>query len=80
MALVIAGLPLPGLDGRLWMGWPSLCKVMAATRQFAGVIMHAHVTFSNEVKTLMQTPLDFDNVRVPCDVRRVGVRNLGWTP
>ena len=44
------------------------------------VVMQSISKLGNEVKTLSQQPLDFDRVRAPCDVRRLGVRNLGWTP
>ena len=57
-----------------------MSKIMHNMSSAAMQVMQAIVSFGNEVKTLKQRPLRFDQVRVPCDVRRRGARNLGWTP
>ena len=77
---VMSVLPLAGLRADLWTGWAPLSAVVRAIPDFLGTFTRAVKKIANEVKTLQQNPLTFDQVRVPCDVRRVGVRNIGWMP
>ena len=77
---VMSVLPLPTMDGSLWTGWAPLSHLVRGIPMFAAVFSRAVGKISNEVKTLQQQPLQFSQVRVPCDVRRIGVRNLEWTP
>ena len=77
---VMCVLPVQGLQGNLWVGWQPLSMLMRASASFSTTVQHAVTQIANEVKTLQQMPLTFDQVRVPCDVRRLGVRNLGWRP
>jgi hypothetical protein len=77
---VFAVLPLKSNDEDLWPGWQPLSTMMRNMSNAATQVMQAISSFGNEVRTLKQRPLTFDQVRVPCDVRRRGARNLGWTP
>ena len=77
---VMSVLPLANLSSHHWTGWSPLSALVQALPGFAALFGKALRKISNEVKTLQQNPLSFEQVRVPCDVRRVGVRNLGWMP
>ena len=77
---VFAILPLTFNDESLWPGWMPLSLLMRKMNDVVPVVLRSQVRISNEVKTLSQRPLPFNRLRVPCDVRRVGARNIGWTP
>ena len=77
---VFAIIPLKDNMEDTWPGWQPLSVLMKKMEDVKHMILRSSAGFSNEVKTLKQNPLSFDQVRVPCDVRRLGASNFGWTP
>ena len=77
---VMAILPLKSCEAQLWSGWMSLSRMFLGLRDVDSKVLRATTVLANEVKTLKQTPLQYDAVRAPCDVRRLGATNLPWWP
>lgn len=73
---VMAMMPLPADFGRSWVQWPALNEVMMQIPSAVAFIVKSQIAMINEVKTLQQHPYSWQMIRVPCDLRRVGVRNL----
>jgi hypothetical protein len=75
-ACVLGGM-LRGAPPSSW----AFVKTMFLARIGAAVCTTTlHRCFTDDIKTTLLSGLTFDDVRVPCDLRRYGVRSLPWRP
>jgi hypothetical protein len=79
-ATVFAVLEVPGADRHQWAGWPSPRQLQARMEEFAKQMHGQHKVFNDDIRKLLRDGLEWDHIRVPCDVRRYGVVTVPWRP
>jgi hypothetical protein len=79
-ATVAALLPQPLVFRPAWTGWLAQKQLMDAMRLLPGEICLHQRVFQDDFRVMLRRGLTWGMVRVPCDLRRYGVRTLPWTP
>jgi hypothetical protein len=79
-ATVFALLPVQVVDRAAWDGWPTAGDLYDALPGFATAMHRHHSEMNDRVRTLMLQNMKYDEVRVPCDVRRFDVVTMPWQP
>ena len=75
----IAKLPIK-VGASHWTGQPSIKDMFLKVEQTASGIISMQKAWINGVRDLELRCLSYDDVRVPCDLRRRGVTAAGWMP
>jgi hypothetical protein len=75
----IAKLPIK-VGANPWTSQPSIKDMFLKVDATASGIVSMQKTFINSVRDLELLGMSYDDVRVPCDVRRRGVTSAGWIP
>jgi len=73
----MAKLPIPP-GGDSWTRQPSMKELCKCCETVARDIHQMHRAFINDVRSLELRCLCYEDVRVPCDVRRRRVTSAGW--
>lgn len=79
-ATVMSILPMPTADRSQWTGWPTLAVLLEKAAALAAYMVQHRKGFADRFRTLYRKGLAYEHVRVPLDLRRYGVRTLGWQP
>ena len=79
-ATVYALLPLPTVSPLVHRGWVGTDVLSERMASFGRVMQAHHRQAIDRVRTLVLQGLQYDQVRVPCDLRRYGVTTMPWRP
>ena len=79
-ATVLAVLVVPDVDRHCWRGWPEPGELHDRTPSYGRDLHLHHRRFNDRVRNLLLAGLQYNQVRVPCDVRRFAVRAVPWRP
>jgi hypothetical protein len=79
-ATVLALLAVPDVSRHRWSCWPEPGDMYDRVASTAAELHHHHRRFNDRVRNLMLSGLQYDNIRVPCDLRRFAVQAVAWRP
>lgn len=77
---VFATTPQPIASLSSWTGWPTVRQLCMRIDDMVNFVHRQMLNFTNDVRTLKLKALDYDSVRVPCDIRRPGATPAEWYP
>lgn len=61
-------------------GHLSLATVISSITSLARVLSRSHKALNDVISVISHDPLTTDDVRVPLDIHRTGMRSLQWRP
>ena len=76
---VYAVFPLPSA-AQLHYQWPTVRDLAAAIPRTAAYIHTAATSLGDDVRAFVARGLQYDDIRVPCDIKRRGVTAMQWWP
>ena len=79
-ASVMAVLPQEDVSRNFWQGWPKVQDLFDQVEVCNRQLRQHHKLFTDRVRRLLDKAITWEQVRVPCDLRRFGVRTLPWNP
>jgi hypothetical protein len=79
-ATVYSLLPLPAVERSPWISWPTIDQLRLALGPVHRHLEKHHKEFNDRVRTLIDLGLQYEHIRVPCDLRRFGVTTMPWRP